>query len=165
MERTYTITLRKKTRVAPRLKKTKRAISALYAFLERHMKSDEVKLTPKLNEYIWQNGITNPVHKVKVIATKDQKGVVMARLYGEAAPVVEKKQEEPQKPQAPKPKVVIEDEPQKEKPKQQPSQEKQAKPEETKPVKTAAQKPKPAPKKQESEKSAKKQAQKAEVKK
>ena len=48
------------------------------------MKSEDVKLGKKLNDAIWQRGITNPPHKVKVTATKNDKGEVYAELFGVA---------------------------------------------------------------------------------
>ena len=87
-ERTYTIPLRKEFQKAPIYKRTKKAVAALRQFLQKHMKSEDVKLGRKLNEALWQRGITNPPHKVKVTATKNEKGEVHAELFG----VIEKKE-------------------------------------------------------------------------
>ena len=67
------------------------------------MKSEDVKLSKKLNEHVWKHGIRNPPHHVKVTVSKDEKGVVNADLFGEekvskksapkAAKVEEKKAE------------------------------------------------------------------------
>ena len=82
IERTYNVPLRKEYRKVPRWKRTKKAVTALKQFLSKHMKSDEVKLSGALNEKVWQHGIKNPPHHVKVTVTKDEKGIVKADLFG-----------------------------------------------------------------------------------
>ena len=83
LERTYNVPLRKGTRRAPNWKRTKKAVSVLREFLAKHMKSDNVKLSKELNEKLWEHGIKNPPHHVKVNATKDDKGVVKVELFGQ----------------------------------------------------------------------------------
>ncbi|MBI2666237.1 60S ribosomal protein L31 [Candidatus Woesearchaeota archaeon] len=118
-ERTYTVPLRKEYQKAPIYKRTKKAVAALRQFLQKHMKSEEVKLGKKLNEALWQRGITNPPHKVKVTATKNEKGEVFAELFGvqdkpkrekKGKKVALKKAEEAQKKEtaAPKEKTTVE---------------------------------------------------------
>jgi hypothetical protein len=46
------------------------------------MKSENVKIGPKLNETLWQDGIKNPPGKVKITVTKDDTDVVRAELDG-----------------------------------------------------------------------------------
>jgi len=75
IEREYIIPLREKTRPAPRYKKTPKAIKSIKEFLVRHMKIrdrdlNKIKIDKYLNEYLWNRGIKNPVHKVKVKAIK-----------------------------------------------------------------------------------------------
>ncbi len=82
LERVYTVPLRKEYRKGPRWKRTKKAVRALRQFLSRHMKSENVKLGKELNEELWKHGIRNPPHHVKVTATKDEKGIVKAELFG-----------------------------------------------------------------------------------
>jgi large subunit ribosomal protein L31e len=82
IERTYNVPLRKEYMKVPRWKRTKKAVTALRQFLSKHMKSDDVKLSLKLNQKVWQHGIKNPPHHVKVTVTKDDKGVVNADLFG-----------------------------------------------------------------------------------
>ncbi|MGM5481116.1 MAG: 50S ribosomal protein L31e [Nanobdellota archaeon] len=84
LTRTYTIPLRKRFVDVPRYKRAKRAVKTVRAFLERHMKSDDVKIGPKLNEKLWVHGIKNPPARVTVTATKDKDGVVKAELEGYA---------------------------------------------------------------------------------
>jgi large subunit ribosomal protein L31e len=83
IERTYTVPLRKAFQKAPKYRRAKKAVNALRAFIERHMKSDDVLIGPKLNLKIWENGIKNPPHHVKVTAIKDEKdNVVRVELFG-----------------------------------------------------------------------------------
>lgn len=80
IERTYNIPLRKEFQKAPKYKRAKKAVNALKRFLEKHMKSSDVKIGRYLNEKIWEKGIRNPPHHVKVNVTKDSEGVVRAEL-------------------------------------------------------------------------------------
>jgi len=82
LERVYNIPLRKEFRKVPRWKKTKKATTALRQFLQKHMKSDNVKLSKEINEELWKHGIKNPPHHVKVNVTKDSEGAVKAELFG-----------------------------------------------------------------------------------
>ncbi len=82
IERTYNVPLRKEYRKVPRWRRTKKAVDALRLFLEKHMKSEDVKISKELNEHVWKHGIKNPPHHVKVSVTKDEKGVVNANLFG-----------------------------------------------------------------------------------
>ncbi len=83
LERTYNVPLRKGTRLAPNWRRTKKAVSVLREFLAKHMKSDNIKLSKELNEKLWQHGIKNPPHHVKVNAVKDEKGEVKVELFGQ----------------------------------------------------------------------------------
>ncbi|MBR9683285.1 50S ribosomal protein L31e [Candidatus Woesearchaeota archaeon] len=82
LERTYNIPLRKEYLKVPNWKRTNKAVSAVKKFLKKHMKSDDVKLGKRLNEKLWQHGIKNPPHHIKVTTVKDGKGVVKAELFG-----------------------------------------------------------------------------------
>lgn len=92
IERTYNIPLRKEYLKVPNWKRTKKAVSAAKQFLQRHMKSEDVRLGKHLNEELWKHGIRNPPHHVKVTVIKDDKGVVRAELFGHQIEV--KKKEE-----------------------------------------------------------------------
>lgn len=96
LERIYNIPLRKEYMKVPRWKRTKKATSALRQFLQKHMKSENVKLGKEINEELWKHGIKNPPHHVKVTVTKDKDGVVRAELFGkkEAAKKREKRKAE-----------------------------------------------------------------------
>tara|TARA_Y100000310_G_C20236045_1_gene602437 strand:- start:188 stop:553 length:366 start_codon:yes stop_codon:yes gene_type:complete len=82
LERVYNIPLRKEFRKVARWKKTKKATKALKEYLQKHMKSDDVRLSKEINEELWKHGIKNPPHHVKVNVTKDKEGVVKAELFG-----------------------------------------------------------------------------------
>ena len=82
IERTYTIPLRREFRKVAGWKKTKKAVRAVKEFLQKHMKSDNVKLSTTLNEKLWKHGIKNPPHHIKVSVSKDENGVVNAELFG-----------------------------------------------------------------------------------
>jgi large subunit ribosomal protein L31e len=82
MERTYNIPLRKEYQKVPGWRRTKKAVSAVRVFLAKHMKSENVKLGKALNEKLWQHGIKNPPHHVKVSVSKDSEGMVNAELFG-----------------------------------------------------------------------------------
>ena len=81
IERIITIPLRK-TKQAPRTKRSARAIKEIRAHIMRHMKVDEenVWIDASLNERIWQNGIKNPPSKVTVKAVKFDDGLVEVSL-------------------------------------------------------------------------------------
>ena len=82
IERSYNIPLRKEWLKVPKWKRTKKATKAAREFLQKHMKSDNVKLGKFLNEAIWKHGGKNPPHHIKVDVTKDSEGVVKAELAG-----------------------------------------------------------------------------------
>jgi large subunit ribosomal protein L31e len=69
-ERIYTIPLRRAKRV-PRHKRSKRAISEVRRFIERHLKADEVKLDPSVSEKVWERGAEKPPSRIRVRATLD----------------------------------------------------------------------------------------------
>ncbi len=82
LERTYNVPLRKGVMRTPKYRRAKKAIYELKKFLERHMKPTELKLGRYLNLEIWKHGIKNFPHHVKVTCVKDEKGVVIAELFG-----------------------------------------------------------------------------------
>ena len=46
------------------------------------MKTEEIRIGKSINLKIWEHGIKNPPHKLKITVTKDDKGVVTAELFG-----------------------------------------------------------------------------------
>lgn len=79
MERIYTIPLRDVKKV-PRTKRSPKAVRYVKEFIQRHMKSDEVKLDFTVNEKIWERGIQKVPPKIKVKAIKEEDGSVMVTL-------------------------------------------------------------------------------------
>jgi large subunit ribosomal protein L31e len=81
MKRSYVIPLRSAYRNKPKYKRTPKAVRAVKEFLEKHMKSEDVKLGQNLNRLLWSKGVKNPPAKVKVeVEKKDD--VVYAELEG-----------------------------------------------------------------------------------
>ncbi len=79
MERVYTIPLRDVKKV-PRTKRSPRATRYVRDFIERHMKSDDVKIDASVNEKIWERGIQKIPPRIKVKATKEEDGSVLVTL-------------------------------------------------------------------------------------
>lgn len=100
LERTYNVPLRREYLKAPRYKRVNRAVSALRSFIQRHMKSDDVKIGKYANLKLWENGIKNPPHHLKINAVKYDTGLVVAELVG--APTEEKKPKKAKKKAEPK---------------------------------------------------------------
>lgn len=94
IERTYNVPLRKEFQKAPKYKRAKKAITALKQFLQKHMKSEDIKLGKYVNELIWQRGIKNPPHHVKIQVLKDEENIVYAELEGKPLPLPKDKKEE-----------------------------------------------------------------------
>ena len=86
-ERIYNVPLRKGFQKAPRYRRAKKAVAVLKTFLLKHMKSTDVRLGPVLNRKIWERGIKNPPHHVKVTVYKDE-DVAKAELFGHKYPEV-----------------------------------------------------------------------------
>ncbi|MFP4523564.1 MAG: 50S ribosomal protein L31e [Candidatus Woesearchaeota archaeon] len=83
LKRNYVIPLRRGFVNTPRHKRTNKAVSVLREFIAKHMKSDDIKIGPKLNSLLWEKGIKNPPGKVSVTANKDTQGTVKVELVGE----------------------------------------------------------------------------------
>ena len=93
-EREYNVPLRREWLKAPKYKRAKKAVSALRAFIIKHMKADSVHIGPFLNDDIWKHGMRNPPHLVKVKTKKNEEGVAVVELLGKALPDLAKKEEE-----------------------------------------------------------------------
>ena len=74
LKREYVVPLRRKTRFAPKWRRSKKAVSVLKEFIQKHMKTDTVIICAELNDKIWVNGIKNPPGKVNVVALKTDIG-------------------------------------------------------------------------------------------
>jgi len=95
-EKTFNIPLRKEFLKVPKYQRSKKAVKAVKEFLQKHMKSENIKLGTKLNEFVWKDGIRNPPHHVKV-NVKVEDTIVYAELVGfEFEKKIEKKKQQPQ---------------------------------------------------------------------
>ena len=74
-EKQFTIPLRKEFSKAPSYKRSEKAIKAIREFIERHMKTDDVKIGKNLNLKIFERGRKNPPPRIKVKAIKEDKFV------------------------------------------------------------------------------------------
>src|SRR3989344_3048732 len=70
LERQYTIPLRRAFMKAPNYRKTKRAVNEIKYFLQKHMKSEIIKIGSHLNLELWEKGKKNPPPRVKVKVLK-----------------------------------------------------------------------------------------------
>ncbi|MFH1445605.1 MAG: 50S ribosomal protein L31e [Nanoarchaeota archaeon] len=82
-ERIYTVPLRSAWIKVPRNKRVKKSVNTIRLFLNRHMHSDNVKISRSLNEQLWYRGIEKPPGKIKIKVRKNKEGVVWARLPNE----------------------------------------------------------------------------------
>ena len=79
MERVYIIPLRDVKRV-PRTIRSPKAVRLVREFLQKHMKSSDIKIDSSVNEKIWERGIQKVPPKIKVKATKEEDGSVSVTL-------------------------------------------------------------------------------------
>lgn len=75
VERVYTVPLWRAW-ITPRHRRTKRAINLIKEYAKRHMKSEKIKISEKLNEYMWMRGIQNPPRRITVKMAKDKDGLI-----------------------------------------------------------------------------------------
>lgn len=80
IERVYNIRITQQLKKVPRWRRAKKAVTLIREFLKRHMKSENIKFSKELNEYIWKNGAKNPpkYYRLKVIKKDD---VVFVNLF------------------------------------------------------------------------------------
>lgn len=90
LKREYVVPLRRKTKYAPKWRRSKKAVCVLKEFIQKHMKTDSVIICPELNEKVWENGIKNPPGKVSVVALKTQIGGIEKTLVNLVEVGVEK---------------------------------------------------------------------------
>ena len=81
-EQIYVIPLRD-VQHTPRWERGKRAMRAIRDFLAQHMKSEEIKIDPSINEAIWARGSHKPPSRIRVRAMKFEDGQVEAELAKE----------------------------------------------------------------------------------
>ena len=65
---------------APRYMRASKAVRVLREFLQKHMKSKDVRIGPYLNSKILEHGRKNIPHHVEVKVIKDKDGIVKAEL-------------------------------------------------------------------------------------
>lgn len=70
LERKYIITMRKDLAKVPYYLRARKAVKVVRAFLQQHMKCEDVRLEKHLNLLLWSRGNRNPPHRVEVIAIK-----------------------------------------------------------------------------------------------
>ena len=78
MERIYVVPL-KEVRKVPSRKRSANAVRFVKAFLTKHMKGD-IKLDKALNEKLWEKGMRSIPSRIKVKATKQEDGSILATL-------------------------------------------------------------------------------------
>jgi large subunit ribosomal protein L31e len=81
-EQIYIIPLRD-VQHTPRWERGKRAMKAIRDFLAQHMKSEEIKIDPSINEAVWARGSHKPPSRIRVRAMKFEDGQVEAELAKE----------------------------------------------------------------------------------
>ena len=81
IERIMVIPLRK-AKMAPRTRRTNRAVKEVRIFTARHRKADieTIWIDASVNEKLWENGIRNPPNKITVKAVKFDDGLVEVSL-------------------------------------------------------------------------------------
>ncbi len=72
LKREYVIPLRRKTRFAPKWRRSKKAVAVVKEFVRHHMKCDNVILCKELNESLWERGSRHPPGKVQVTVLKNE---------------------------------------------------------------------------------------------
>jgi large subunit ribosomal protein L31e len=82
IKRTYNIPLRSGFLKKTKHTRAKVCMRIIKEFLIKHMKSEDIKLGPRLNEDIWKHGMKNPPHHIKVDVIKKEDGEVNAELFG-----------------------------------------------------------------------------------
>ncbi len=62
-------------------RRTKRAVRVLRDFVSKHMKSDDVKIMPEVNEKVWEDGIRSPPRRLRVKVLKNEENQVRVYLH------------------------------------------------------------------------------------
>jgi len=91
-EKTYTIPLGRAW-IAPRKKRTPRAVRIVKSFIQKHMKIEErtttaeeegegerLVISDEVNKKLWNRGIEKPPRNIRVRAVKDKEGIVTLYL-------------------------------------------------------------------------------------
>jgi len=75
-ERIYTIPFRKAW-ATPRGKRTPHVVRMLRGFVQRHMKTEDVKISNEVNEQLWARSTKKPPRQITVRLVKDKEGKVI----------------------------------------------------------------------------------------
>jgi ribosomal protein L31E len=108
-QRLLTLNLRA-AKFAPRYRRTERLVSTLRLNVARQskVKVENVKISQKLNDYIWSSGGRRFIPKITVKIQKNEDGIVHTRLPNEME-VPEKEKERPQEAIEAQPKPEVEE--------------------------------------------------------
>src|SRR3989338_2535364 len=81
VERIYNIPLRRTWLMAPKWRRSKKAISAIKIYLAKHTKVKTIKLSRWINEEVWSEGGKSPPSKLSIKVNIDkEKSLAMAEL-------------------------------------------------------------------------------------
>ena len=80
-ERIYVIPL-KKVKKTKRYRRSSRAAKLVREFLQRHMKTERVRLNEELNRELWKRGAERPLSRIRVRVVKQDDGSAEAFLVG-----------------------------------------------------------------------------------
>ena len=80
IERVYTIPFFPKLNSIPRTKRAARAMRLIREYIERHMKSSDILIDPKINEYIFERGMKKPPRRITILARKSDDDVIEVYL-------------------------------------------------------------------------------------
>ncbi len=81
-ERIYTVPFSKVVygRKIPRQKRTPRAMRHLKSFIQRHLRSENIIITPEVNELMWTRGIQHPPRRIRIRVVKTEDDIVTVFL-------------------------------------------------------------------------------------
>lgn len=79
-ERIYTIPLRNAFKTE-RVRRSKKAIKIVREFLQKHMKTESVKIGKSINEFIWSRGAKKPPRRIRIHTIKED-GIAYAEIVG-----------------------------------------------------------------------------------
>lgn len=90
LERQYNVPLRRDWLKVPKYKRAKKAISAMKLYVQKHMKSTNVKLGAGVNLALWKDGIRSPPHHLKILAKKYDDESVHVKYVGDNVKIATK---------------------------------------------------------------------------
>lgn len=81
VDRIYNIPLRREFVKSPKWRRSKKAINAIQAYLVKHTKVSNIKLSRWVNEAVWEHGSKNPPAKITLRVSIDkEKNIARAEL-------------------------------------------------------------------------------------